>query len=470
MSRWSFACLVIAGASTAMAKPTTYGTQRISVVTTAPRLIDGPRVLYLNRCIGGCTINAGDNDAALHTSSLPIGNGPFNVGAYAWGDAEWAQVVECVREVYSPYALTLTDTRPTSGSYAEELIAGLPGDIGYKPDVLGIANIEQHCNALDNVMSFVFANNHPPNDRVNNVCWTAAQEAAHIFGLDHEYQFIDQSSACTDPMTYRTDCGGRKFFRDHDALCGEYSVRDCHCGGVQNSHRQLLGVFGPGTPITAPPTSSLTSPTDGSMLAADAAILAAAGSPRGIGHVDLYLNESWWLTVPGVPFGPTGQDNPSTYELDLPAGVPDSTIDIVAKAFDDLETETNSATVTVTKGAPCVTADTCAAEQVCTSGRCMWGPPTGVIGDACTYPQACVSHVCDGIGSDQICTQSCTPGGLGSSADCPGGYSCTTSSTGNGICYYASGGCCSAGGGDAVWWHLGVCGIVLASILRRRRA
>ncbi|HEV7559597.1 MAG TPA: hypothetical protein VGO00_29175, partial [Kofleriaceae bacterium] len=161
MSRWSFACLVVAGSSTAIAKPTTYGTHRISVVTTAPVSINGPRVLYLNRCIGGCTINAGDNNAASHTSSLPIGNGPFNVGAYSFGDAEWDQVVECMREVYSPYALAVTDTRPTSGSYAEELIAGLPGDIGYTPDVLGIANIEKHCSALDNVMAFVFANNHP---------------------------------------------------------------------------------------------------------------------------------------------------------------------------------------------------------------------------------------------------------------------------------------------------------------------
>jgi hypothetical protein len=214
----------------------------------------------------------------------------------------------------------------------------------------------------------------------------------------------------------------------------------------------------------------VTSPGDGAMVADNGAILASAGSPRGIGHVDLYLNNSWWLTVAGAPFGPNGQDDPSSYELDLPTGVPDSTIDIVAKAFDDLETETDSATVTVTKGAPCETAATCAAEQVCTSGRCMWGPPTGVTGDACTYPQACVSHVCDGVGSDQICTQTCTPGGLGSSSNCPDGFSCTTSATGEGICYFGTGaGCCSAGG-DADWLHFAMCGIVLASLLRRRRA
>lgn len=489
MLRWLLVCLAMAGASVAMAEPR-YGTKRLVVAIDAPRsatsrLATGPRVLFLDRCLGGCSLERGSNSAANKSSSLPLGHGPFNLSAYAWGDVEWQLVVDCMKEVYSPYDVALTDVRPVTGSYAEVIIAGNPGEIGYPEDVLGLANIANNCAALDDTIAFAFANHHPPPDRVNNVCWTAAQEAAHIFGLDHEFQFENADSACTDPMTYRTDCGGRKYFRDRDASCGEYAPRQCHCGGPQNSHRQLLQVFGPGTTTIAPPTSTITSPSSEGMLVDGDVVFAEAGSKRGIGHVDLYLNGSWWLTAPGAPFGSTGQDNPSQYELDVPDRVPDGTIDIVAKAFDDVGVETDSAAITVTKGAPCVTADTCLPEQSCTDGRCVWPQPSGEVGDACTYAQACKSHTCRSLagspdddretGSDSgpfLCTQTCIPFGIGSSGLCDDGFACTmTNDLSTGICVPAQGGgCCSAGADDRWWAHTAMAGVVMLSMLRRRRA
>ena len=86
---------------------------------------------------------------------------------------------------------------------------------------------------------------------MNNICWTAAQETAHALGLDHEYVFSDGTSACNDPMTYRMDCGGQKFFRNKAAQCGEVGVRTCRCGGSQNSHVKIRGVFGDGTSLIA---------------------------------------------------------------------------------------------------------------------------------------------------------------------------------------------------------------------------
>jgi hypothetical protein len=64
-------------------------------------------------------------------------------------------------------------------------------------------------------------------------------------------------------MTYRVDCGGQKFFRNLSARCGENAARDCKCGGSQNSHLKIRGVFGEGTPITGNPTSELTNPVPG---------------------------------------------------------------------------------------------------------------------------------------------------------------------------------------------------------------
>src|SRR5262249_49841641 len=197
------------------------------------------RVLFLNRCAGGCVIHSGGNDARTQTSAIPVGAGPFNVSAYAWGDAEWAQVVKCMQEVYSPFNVMVTDVQPTSGSWHEALIAGDPSEVGLDAGILGIAPLAGDCSAQDNVISFTFANHHSPTDRVNNVCWTASQESAHAYGLDHEYMFMDGyngNSACNDPMTYRVDCGGEKFFRNHAAVCGEFTARNCRCGATQNAH------------------------------------------------------------------------------------------------------------------------------------------------------------------------------------------------------------------------------------------
>ena len=75
---------------------------------------------------------------------------------------------------------------------------------------------------------------------------------AHAYGLDHGYcrqrQLAVNHSACNDPMTYRNDCGGEKFFRNENANCGETANRGC-----VRRHAELalsLSVFGAGTPIT----------------------------------------------------------------------------------------------------------------------------------------------------------------------------------------------------------------------------
>src|SRR5205814_6592448 len=86
-------------------------------------------------------------------------------------------------------------------------------------------------------------------------CWTAAQEVAHTFGLDHE--FLQK-----DPMTY-IQGDTPKRFRDVDADCGELATRACACAGrpKQNSYRLIVGKFGPGAPT--PPDLMVISPTDG---------------------------------------------------------------------------------------------------------------------------------------------------------------------------------------------------------------
>jgi hypothetical protein len=490
--------------------------------------------IYLNRCVGGCPIvgtnssscaamtGIGQSDARANKSGIPAA-GNYTITEFANGfgqkgvagmgtclaadgsmatpmttctadascittfgagavcdtaDYEWNLLVKCMKEVYSPYNVTLQDTIPGGGvSYTEAVIGGQPSEIGCSGGVLGIAPLSADCSAQDNVISFSFANAHGGFgiDRINNICWTAAQETAHAFGLDHEYSFVgayqaNMNSACMDPMTYRIDCGGEKFFRDAAANCGEFTKRDCRCGGTQNSHQKLLTVFGAGTPITAPPHISIVVPSAGAMVGPNFTVQSKGGAQRGIAKVELSLNGYVWTSAPGAAYGPNGQADPSSFALMFPNGVPDSNIDIVVKAFDDINTETDSATISVVKGAPCTSATTCAKGQQCDAqGRCFWTAPTGQLGDACTYDQFCTSGSCVMTSSGSFCSMPCV---LGVSDACPAGYDCvmaTDPSLGDCIKHGKGGGCCSASTPGATWAQLALAACVLVVVTRRRR-
>jgi len=148
-------------------------------------------------------------------------------------------------------------------------------------------------------------------------------------------------------------------------------------------------------------------------------------------------------------------------------------IDVVAKAYDDIGTETDSATVTVTKGAPCASADTCLKGQKCDAGKCFWETPTGMLGDKCSYNEFCVSNLCQDSDIGQYCSQPC----INNVADsCPMGFQCIATSDAQGVCLPngaggGGGGCCSVGPESrrGVWAHIGLGLFVFGLVLRRRR-
>ncbi len=514
MSR-SFTWIIAAAlavASTASAAPyyaISSGPRAVQLIPPPTTPAEVSPFIYLNRCSGGCTITGSEseNSARDNISSIPGTTGTFTLGEYATAngqcsittttmcggptdcpvgetcnqtgaiaDAEWAQLVACVQQVYSPFAVTVSDTKPPGGqTFTEALTAGLPSDVGLPDSILGVS--PSACQPVDNLPVFAFANHHGNIDRVNNICWTVAQETAHAFGLDHEYSFINaypanNNSACMDPMTYRTDCGGQKFFRNAVANDGRESTMDYSCSfAQQDSHTQLLAVLGAGTSTATPPTVAITFPAAGGTTA-PAEIVASAEAQRGVFNVDLYLNGFKWGTVAGAAFGSEGQPQ-SSYTIMWPHGVPNGVIDIVAKAYDDLGTETDSAPLTITVGQPCMDAATdCAAGQTCSTGRCSWPPPTGQLGDACTYPQFCTSLECEGPAGGQTCTTDCDPRVMDG---CETGYDCVASSDTAGFCLKSGGGgggCCSVshgGGSGDVWVPSGLGLLVLGLVFRKRK-
>jgi hypothetical protein len=438
--------------------------------------------IFLNRCIGGCTIRPGEDDATANTSAAitAVANIPEFTG---WQPGEWEEVVQCVKEIYSPFAIKVVTERPTTSElYEMVMISGSPGDAGFPDTVGGYGNILfPGCLPNPKGVAYVFTKfidgwaQDVGGSRVYGLCMVIGQETAHNFGLFHEYDYLDDGrSACNNPMAYRTDCGGQKFFRNKAARqgtfdpCGTEAEGPCYCGGSENSHQKLLTLFGPGQSIVPPPSVNVTTPAAGGAL--PPSIIALAGSKRGVDRVELYLNGFKWKTMPGVTFGPAGQPNPSPYTIAVPGELPNSTYDIVVKAYDDLGILGTSPTVTVTKGAPCTSADTCLNGQQCEQGRCFWTPPTGEVGDSCTYSQFCSSGLCAGTQDQQICTQECVPG-VADSCPLDSNLECAETSPGHGVCYFKpdSGGCCSANDISGAAPPFVLAGFGLALILRKRR-
>jgi hypothetical protein len=435
------------------------------------------QTLYLNNCAAGCDIKIGSSDA--NTNTTDIGSSPTTFTEFAWMPGEWDAIVKCVQEAYSPYDITVTDQRPLGG-FNENIVAGDPVAIGFEQGVGGVADVSSDCSPLSDAVSFTFAAaaadvfaQEDSNNRVWGVCWIIAQESAHAYGLpDHEIKFTDTNeSACSDPMTYQDNCGGQKFFRNRPALCGGFMQQACFCAPTVNSHLRLRSILGVGQSTIEPPTSSIVMPTGGSV-SSGFGVQASAGSRRGIGHVDLYLNGHLWATTPGAKFGAQGQPNPSSYAMIAPATVPDGVIDITVKAFDDIEEGvTESDVVTVTKGAPCADATSCLNGQKCEAGKCFWDPPVGVLGDPCTYNEFCTTGMCQESSEGSFCTKDCVNG---STDSCPAMFDCIATTDAQGVCLPQvkdSAGCCSVGHESqrAVWARLGVGLFVFGLLLRRRR-
>jgi hypothetical protein len=149
------------------------------------------------------------------------------------------------------------------------------------------------------------------------------------------------------------------------------------------------------------------------------------------------------------------------YIFQVPSNVPDGVIDIEVRASNDLQS-TSTTTITVTKGSPCTSADSCAGGQQCEEGRCFWPTPVAELGEACVRDQDCISAVCANTSGGKLCSQECSEFIADS---CPAGFACESTE----VCAPVSdGGGCNAGGGMALGQIVGLLVIVISLRIRRR--
>jgi uncharacterized protein (TIGR03382 family) len=411
--------------------------------------------IFLNRCASGCTVRVGSSNSINDT--WPI-NANSVLTPFMYSDAVWTQVVSCVKTVFAPFDVTITDVDPGSAAHFEVMVAGRPADVGMASNIGGIAPFNCSSQFISNALVFDFANVWQGN--VNEICSTAAQEIAHAWTMDH----VTEPS---DPMTYNS-YSGMRLFKD-GVQCGSDCVNGqapfgqtcsgqnhtCTCSGnnIQNDVQIITALFGAGTPM--PPVVTITSPAANASVEPGFPVRTTVTSVFGVSKVELRVDNTLTSTITSAP-----------YVFNAPTSLGQGSHHVEVTAY-DVESMTGKAAIDVVVGKPCGQPSDCPNQtDTCVGGRCVPGPGVqGGLGQPCTDGTDCASGQCASDGTNKYCVEPCTPG----AGQCPSGFGCAMAGSG-GVCFPGfddgSGGGCSASGGT-----IGL-GLVFAALLlsRRRRA
>jgi hypothetical protein len=176
------------------------------------------RTIYLNR--EGVVLRPGDNDSSNDVSSVV--EQPTVITGWDIDDETWQDTVDCIRDMYSRFDVTVTDADPGSVPHIEAVFGGHPYDVGLPDNVAGVSPFTTDCAIIERSIVFTFTD--VVEDDAQLMCEIMAQEIAHSFGLDHEM-------LPEDPMTYLTYYGDRTF-QNEMAHCGEFGQRMC---GIEGS-------------------------------------------------------------------------------------------------------------------------------------------------------------------------------------------------------------------------------------------
>jgi uncharacterized protein (TIGR03382 family) len=345
--------------------------------------------------------------------------------------------------MYAPYNVQVTDQDPGPNvNHFELMVGGTSANVGIS-NAGGVAPFIPCDGQLqDNVISFVFAAETSDPDYL---CWAAAQETSHVFGLDHEMN-------AQDPMTYLTPPVKKAGFQNADTPCGEYQNRTCWCGQpTQNSAQYLMDTMGPAH--LDPASITIDSPGDGAWVEPGIPVHATLMSQLSVTNALFQIDGANETSL---------EKPPLTFNLPSSLSGGDHTITVTAT---DSAARQVSASITVHVTASCSDGQSCAKSFGCLGGYCVPDSRTpGGLGATCTQNTDCITGQCGTDGTDHLCTGACDDG-----SKCPGGYTCLQAANGVGVCWPSdSGGGCATGSGGSPLLALGGLGVLLAMLRRKQ--
>ncbi len=424
-------------------RPVLVRTDKSKVLPPVAAGAPSSRLIYMHRCPQqGCVIRPGMNNSTADTSSIP--DQQVTLTKFRQSDAVWTALMKCMRETYAPFNIGVIDVDPGNVPHYENIVGGKATELS--GDLAGAGGVSPFtCDEIPNAISFTFDVYGPDADAL---CWTAAQETAHAFGLEHEYN-------AADPMTYLAGGPSKKRFQAMASPCGEYQAQTCECTDqpTQSSYQMILDLFGPGAPTA--PTISITAPTVGTQVQPRFVARVKAFDDVAIDRVEMWID--------GQNTGASSSTPP--YTVIAPDTIEPGPHTLELKAF-DVQGTPASAVVEIEMGPPCTASKGCTGVDVCVMGVCVPGPEqAGGLGSFCTANTECISGKCiqDSSSGSMACVESCD----GSSGSCPEDFSCIQAGS-DGVCWHTpDGGCCDASGNPT--GPLVLAGGVLLVAMRRRR-
>jgi hypothetical protein len=178
-----FAALVLVGGVTIIKKLETGRWQRPTagdfVQIAKGRTRAASKTIFLER--RPTTISPGIDDAARGVSSLL--RKPAKLPGWKRSDAQWSQLVACVRDAFGSLDVVVTDERPLHRDYVLVVVGGEPRDIGMPGKRLG--GVAPYTgDVIPTPVVFAFQQD------VRAVCETVAKEVAHTYGRDGVRQLV----------------------------------------------------------------------------------------------------------------------------------------------------------------------------------------------------------------------------------------------------------------------------------------
>ena len=276
--------------------------------------------------------NGGFDDSRTNTTQLGEFAGQ-NFAPYGNDESKRAAVMEAVRQDWAAYNILVVDQRPASGEYTMNM-TGPSNPFG--GGVLGIAPLDCNDQQTHNNITYAF---HSAGDGFSAAitATTIGQEVAHSYGLEH----VNEPGDIMNPY----NAGGDPVFNDtciqivQSLSCPQQHAAVCGSQQMQNSHQELLNLFGAAIPDAAPPTVSITFPGDGDTFEAGAnfEVMVNALDDTGIESVQLFNNGMALQSDSSEPYG-WGVTN-------IPAG--EYALHVIATDFAGNETMSNVVTIYV---------------------------------------------------------------------------------------------------------------------------
>lgn len=264
-------------------------------------------VVFVN--FDGATLTGGSDDSRNNRTGLPALVGAF--AAYGEG-AKRDATLQAVREDWAAYNILIVDERPAGGDYTMNMTGPTNP---YGGNILGVAPLDCNDASTHNNITYAF---HSVNDShsASTQATTVSQEVAHSYGLEH----VNNGSDIMNP----SNVGGDPSFLDQciaivphpefGILCTDQHIASCGSSSQQNSHAELLSLFGPAIADDAPPDVEIVSPSDGANVQAGESfsIDVEATDDGSVAEVELFVDgvaeasrtsPPWSFAVEGAPVG-----------------------------------------------------------------------------------------------------------------------------------------------------------------------